>query len=101
LNSREPRSSAFSRKTSSPLRSYAARRPPRLRMVVSKPETAPTWSWERWSLTQSRPSQNSSFMPMSHSVSSESTRVVPMPPQLLVALPLMGCNSSLPNACSL
>ena len=95
---REPRSSALSRNTRSPLRECAARSPPRLRMVVSNPDTWCTPALLRLDATQSRASSNSFLIPMSQRVSRLSTSVVPIPPQLDVARWLMGWSSSFPNA---
>jgi hypothetical protein len=99
--SRFPRSSAFWRNMGSPLASKAASKPPSSRIVVSKTLTRPARSKERELATQLRASSNSCFMPMSQSVSSESTSVHPMPPQGSFPRADTGFSSSLPQACRL
>jgi len=97
---RSPSCRAFSRKTASPERSQAASRPPSTRIVTSKTEMAPCLLKSSFEATHSRASANSSFMPMTQSVSSESTSVMPRPDQLLSPPPLRGLSSSMPQACS-
>mmetsp|Transcript_15002 Transcript_15002/g.56534 ORF Transcript_15002/g.56534 Transcript_15002/m.56534 type:complete len:280 (-) Transcript_15002:488-1327(-) len=67
-------------------------------MVVSNTETVrgtPKWTWSRM---YSVASLNSSYMPMTHSVSRASIMVKAMPPQLFWEVPERGRSSSAPHA---
>ena len=91
---------ALFKKSVSFVRWYVANSPPRTRIVVSKRFTSLSWATTMSSFTHRLASSNSSFNPINHMVSNESTRVRPRLNHSLLVF-VTGLSSSLPQAYSL